>query len=810
MQDKMHEATQGMVSVTTGMANAMCRGKRIARICNKCRMGIPRYVGRYPKTCPGCGAGKVVHASEGAVVERMLLSPIQTISGYVSKPNPSGDEWLKVNRLADRGGYRVFIDHGGKSYQAIFEPKWGNPTVTIVLDHRTVVDGKTTARSVKKLPSPEAVAKEYPGYKLRVEKHEDYSKRMGLSVRFESVDERMVLPPMGAFGIYRRDMPQIPSKAVPEYLSWLLSRGVAHKRLAVPVGKLRATQRDLNLAKAEKLTLANDKVFLKKPVLVSSDNYLLDGHHRWAALLNIDPNEDIEVIQINLQIKELLNLTHEFPKTEYKDIGEARSRVPRINNMLLAGHRVRLLKRKLTATEVPYGVVEKHVEGGREGLGWFLEESTKPGVAFRVEDPNEPVLIFEFEDSGLIAYSTNRPENVLGFDPREEMVEDAGWSREAGWADIDEGVDAAAAGERLDEAPTRASTERPATAGQGAHRVHGGFRYQLRANKNNVRKDVALSIQNKLNAKRGLARRIEAARKWHRSAKGQEMHKGLARYNTGNRRGEALGESFGTGMREAVHDFARMWGERYSAAGQVPPYAPNDDEILRAIRFVASMPEGVVYRPDFETEVGPGGGDILSAWESAGFLEKLRPLYSKITDKAREDMAGADESRTIGEGFNDDDPTNIDDVLDELLRRLIVIESLDVLQNVEFDDGGSIYLFFDPSLTRNEVDEVMLALQQARPEVQLVASPDQSLPNESVQAEWWVAFFPGDPVEEGASAAQADTTLYAVDGTDGAAAKVQMVVPATTSIDQIAASVDLAQLMDIGESRAQRWLDATE
>ena len=47
---------RGMVAFTRGMANIAMKGKELKRICRKCGLGFPKYVGRYPSTCPQCGS----------------------------------------------------------------------------------------------------------------------------------------------------------------------------------------------------------------------------------------------------------------------------------------------------------------------------------------------------------------------------------------------------------------------------------------------------------------------------------------------------------------------------------------------------------------------------------------------------------------------------------------------------------------------------------------------------------------------------------------------------------------------------------
>jgi len=61
---------------------------------------------------------------------------------------------------------------------------------------------------------------------------------------------------------------------------------------------------------------------MNKPIIISSDNYVLDGHHRWLAAKNAKIH-DITAFKINRPAKEGLSLLINFPQTTFKDIHEA-------------------------------------------------------------------------------------------------------------------------------------------------------------------------------------------------------------------------------------------------------------------------------------------------------------------------------------------------------------------------------------------------------------------------------------------------------------------------------------------------------
>jgi len=120
---------------------------------------------------------------------------------------------------------------------------------------------------------------------------------------------------------------------------------------------------------------------------------------------------------------------------------------------------------------------------------------------------------------------------------------------------------------------------------------------------------------------------------------------------------------------------------------------------------------------------------------------------------AREDLAFRFEDEALSEQAipnppPDTEAENMDQMLDGIVRKLILSGSLDALQDVEFDeDTSSIYLFFSAGVQRDEIDEIMRDLSRQYAQTQLVASPDQSLPDEVGESDWWVVFVPGKDSE---------------------------------------------------------------
>jgi len=121
-------------------------------------------------------------------------------------------------------------------------------------------------------------------------------------------------------GIPRRKMPQIKEHDYPEFLSYLKKNGVDITQERVKANQLKPIQKEFSDKGVLKALLLRKN---EKPVIASSDNYIIDGHHRWLGAVNT--RADVKVIRASIPVRELLKLVHAFPKTYYKDIYESAS-----------------------------------------------------------------------------------------------------------------------------------------------------------------------------------------------------------------------------------------------------------------------------------------------------------------------------------------------------------------------------------------------------------------------------------------------------------------------------------------------------
>ena len=122
-------------------------------------------------------------------------------------------------------------------------------------------------------------------------------------------------------GIPRKRMPQIKSKDYPEYFKYLKDNGVNFEKIdGVKAATLKPTQSEFSKQGVEKQL---DKIWNKsddgyKPLIASSDDYIIDGHHRWLVAKNT--KSPLNVFKADVPMRELMALTLQFPKVYFKDI----------------------------------------------------------------------------------------------------------------------------------------------------------------------------------------------------------------------------------------------------------------------------------------------------------------------------------------------------------------------------------------------------------------------------------------------------------------------------------------------------------
>ncbi len=120
-------------------------------------------------------------------------------------------------------------------------------------------------------------------------------------------------PESGTLGVPRAEMPQIKSEHRGALVNFLQARGVKAKRAMVRPGDLKPTQAEFSQGKVDK---ARSFEGSERPILISSDGHLVDGHHQWMAGLQDDPKTPMPVIKLDAPIDKVLAEMKEFPSAE--------------------------------------------------------------------------------------------------------------------------------------------------------------------------------------------------------------------------------------------------------------------------------------------------------------------------------------------------------------------------------------------------------------------------------------------------------------------------------------------------------------
>ncbi|AFU64213.1 hypothetical protein DLA51_13940 [Salmonella enterica] len=130
--------------------------------------------------------------------------------------------------------------------------------------------------------------------------------------------------PVGNLGLSRSSMPQIDTDKQEDFHKYLEDNGVSIDAAQVPIKMLRLTQNEINKMKVWKIM---KQIRNKKPmgrVWVSSDNYVVDGSHRFVAALNMDGKQRMKVYKVDLPAMEFVKLAKQFQGVRYRTVSDTR------------------------------------------------------------------------------------------------------------------------------------------------------------------------------------------------------------------------------------------------------------------------------------------------------------------------------------------------------------------------------------------------------------------------------------------------------------------------------------------------------
>lgn len=129
--------------------------------------------------------------------------------------------------------------------------------------------------------------------------------------------ENIEVPKIG-MTFSRSLMPQIDNHD--EYLKYLDDKKISYVKQKLPTSELKSTQMEFNKDKVAEMMNSREAV---KPIIVSNDGYILDGHHRWLADYNKDKNAKTRSIIVNLPILELMRVSKYYNGIESKPLLES-------------------------------------------------------------------------------------------------------------------------------------------------------------------------------------------------------------------------------------------------------------------------------------------------------------------------------------------------------------------------------------------------------------------------------------------------------------------------------------------------------
>lgn len=113
-----------------------------------------------------------------------------------------------------------------------------------------------------------------------------------------------------SLGLPRNEMPQVKSIHRGALIQFLRKTGVEYNKELIKPSLLKPSQAEFN---SEKVQAAKDYIGGQRSILISSDNYIVDGHHQFLAEKD---KENISVIRFHSPILDLIGKIKSFPSAE--------------------------------------------------------------------------------------------------------------------------------------------------------------------------------------------------------------------------------------------------------------------------------------------------------------------------------------------------------------------------------------------------------------------------------------------------------------------------------------------------------------
>jgi len=111
-------------------------------------------------------------------------------------------------------------------------------------------------------------------------------------------------------GIVRKYMPQFNSPAEIKQFTRFVKKvyGIKSHKTRKAAKDLKSSQREISKKRVQGLIDDNIINKVRVPILISGDDYVIDGHHRWAAYKLAAPKKKIPAVVIDAPIKDVLGI----------------------------------------------------------------------------------------------------------------------------------------------------------------------------------------------------------------------------------------------------------------------------------------------------------------------------------------------------------------------------------------------------------------------------------------------------------------------------------------------------------------------
>jgi hypothetical protein len=123
-----------------------------------------------------------------------------------------------------------------------------------------------------------------------------------------------------SLNISRDVLPQIDKDQLENYLEYLESKHIPFEIEFQPIASLNSAQSHIDTDKVKAIMKNEDS--LDTPIIVSKDDYILDGHHRALAAFNLDKQSEIPVVKVDLALDKLIDISNEFNGSYNQSINE--------------------------------------------------------------------------------------------------------------------------------------------------------------------------------------------------------------------------------------------------------------------------------------------------------------------------------------------------------------------------------------------------------------------------------------------------------------------------------------------------------